>query len=165
MKRAMFLTGDKQLDNTLRELPFTVQGRILRLGLREAMEPVLARAKSDMPQGTGRTAKRLTLRTTKPKPDGSRSIQMGIFSKAVATRRPTKKRRRKQGDKVPMRAAATMRIIEFGTTKLPGQFILRRALAAKQAECLTRLASILKRLIPIEAAAFHKKHNTRPSWE
>ena len=85
---ALFLTGDDGLDNVLRQLPFRVQGRILRTALREPMEPVLADVQEDTPKKTGKTAKRWKLRTGKPKKDGSRSVAVGIFGKATETRKP-----------------------------------------------------------------------------
>ena len=127
---ALFATGIPQLDAKLRRLSFRMQGKILRDSMKAAMQPVLEQAKATMPTDTGYTARRLKIRTSKPKKSGSRTVRVGIFGPASRGR-----------GKAPV---ATGRIVEFGTTDQQAQFILRRALAARQAEALSTLTAHLR---------------------
>ena len=125
---ALFVTGIPQLDAKLRRLSFRMQGKILRDSMKAAMKPVLEQAKATMPTDTGYTARRLKIRTGKPKKSGSRTVRVGIFGPASRGKAPV----------------ATGRLVEFGTQDQQAQFILRRALAARQAEALSTLTAHLR---------------------
>lgn len=142
--RTLFVTGNKKLDRVLSELPFRIQGRILRGALKECMEPVLEEVKRVFPRDTGRTARLMRIKVGKPRRDGSRSVKLGVF-------RGTKGAKRHN--------FATARAIEFGTVDLPAQFPLRKSLSAKQAAALGVLETILAREIPKQAAEFHRTGN------
>ena len=126
----LFTTGFVELDSKLRNMSFRSQGRILRDAMKAAMQPVLAQAKETMPVDSGYTRRRLRIKAGKPKRDGSRTIRVGIFG-------PASKGRGKA-------AAPVGRIIEFGKEGSEGQQILRKALAAKEAQALSTLTAHLR---------------------
>ena len=133
---ALFVTGVAELDAKLRNMSFRIQGRILRDAMKAAMQPVLSTAKETIPSpgttGSGYTRSRLRIRTGKPNRDGSRTVRVGIFG-------PARHGRGKNHDKVP-----TGRIIEFGKEGQEGQQILRKALAAKEAQAISTLTARLR---------------------
>lgn len=61
-KVAFAITGIKEIDDKLRDLPAKVIKKLAKSGLREAMRPLLATAKRNAPRRTGALRKNIKLR-------------------------------------------------------------------------------------------------------
>lgn len=142
--RALIVTGSRKLDRMLGQLPFRIQGRILRGALKECMEPVLEEVKRVFPRDTGRTVRLMRIKVGKPNRDGSRSVKLGVFRGTRGAKRHN---------------FATARAVEFGTVDLPAKFPLRKSLSARAAAALGVLGTILAREIPKQAAEFWRTGN------
>jgi HK97 gp10 family phage protein len=144
------LEGIGAVDKALQELERefgdkTAQSKVLVPAVREAMRPVLERARADAPKLTGDLRRSLIIEARRPTRKDRRSkyiTQTDTVIAAVTT--ASGKKLAKMGIKSDARAIAQ----EFGTAKQPGgQPYLRNALEINSQSTVTRLAQILARRI------------------
>jgi len=108
MGKEFFISGMKEVQRALAELPKRVASKVIRQNLRAAMKPMLAAAKENAPEGTGDLEHSIKLKSGKRK---RHVIRLNI----VAYRDPD--------DPVPFHAA----YVEYGTSRQAPQGFFRRA--------------------------------------
>lgn len=151
------LEGLKDADQVLRDLARqigdkTAESKVLVPAVREAMKPVLNRAREEAPKDTGQLARTLQIEARRPTKRDRRSkyITQTDTVIAVVTTAPAKKLRKK-GLKSDARAIAQ----EFGTARNPAHPYMRVSMESQAQAVVNNLAEILKRRI----LQYRSKHN------
>ncbi len=118
--------------------------KILIPAVREAMKPVLSKARADTPVDTGGLKRSLQVEARRPNRKDKRSKYIASTDTVISlvTTAPGKKLA-KMGIKSDARAIAQ----EFGTARNPAQPYLRAALESQSTSVVNNLAGILTRRI------------------
>src|ERR1035437_3236882 len=82
MAESFEITGLKELNNKLEQLPLKMEKKIVRQGLVQAIRPMRDAAKAESPEETGRLIKAIKIKRLKPHND----IAYGLFIAAGKTR-------------------------------------------------------------------------------
>jgi HK97 gp10 family phage protein len=143
------LTGMVEVENALRRLEEdfgskTAHSKVLVPAVREAMKPVLTKARALAPVDTGGLKRSLQVEARRPsrKDKASKYVSLTDTVIALVTTAPGKKLA-KMGIKSDARAIAQ----EFGTAKTPAQPYLRTAMESQAKAVVETLKSILIRRI------------------
>jgi HK97 gp10 family phage protein len=143
------LQGIGAVDQALQELERefgdkTARSKVLIPAVREALRPVLEKARADAPKDKGDLTRSLIIEARRPTKRDRRSkyiTQTDTVIAAVTT--ASGKKLAKMGIKSDARAMAQ----EFGTARHPAQPYLRPALEVNAQSTVNRLAQILARRI------------------
>lgn len=135
------VTGFKELERALRELPNAVAKGVLRTALKKAGQPVVDAAIAMAPRDTGKLAESIEIKTS-------------------LTRRQ-RRRRRKAGDVEmfigPSTAARHGHLVEFGTVKMAPRPFMRPAWDGNKERVLSLFVAEMRKAIDRAVKRLAKK--------
>jgi HK97 gp10 family phage protein len=132
------ITGAKELDRVLSELPKRLQRKVVTQALRAGAKPMLEEARNSIPVKSGLTKKDIKIRAIPAKESRAPAIAIaGSLAKAGR--------------------AYIMRFLELGTSKMPAKPFLRPAFDNNSARSLEIVGKELGHRIAAEAAKLRRK--------
>ena len=120
-RQVLIVTGIREIDRKLRQLPGRVQKKVVRQAMRAGLKVVMQEVKAQSPVDTGTTRKAVQTRAVKKKKRGAIELEVRILATDM-----TKRTSARTGKTVFYPA-----IVEYGHDKTPANPFMLRAFNAK----------------------------------
>jgi len=134
--RSFVVTGVRELDRALRELPLKLGKKVIRQAIRQALRPVKAAVEANAPVDTGKLRSKVKVRAGKGKRGTIRLVvRIG------------------EGDFAGQTFYAAM--VEYGTSKQPGQHYMLRAFESTRIQARDEAIRLILEGVEREARALN----------
>jgi HK97 gp10 family phage protein len=128
------ITGLKEINALLKELPEKAQERVIKSAVRSGAQVVRKEAKRLVPKDTGELERSIKVQAGRPRSKSKITFRVG-FEKTPDGRSPSRR----------------AHLTEFGTSTQPAQPFMRPALDSKASEVINKMISAIGRGIAREA--------------